>query len=73
MIITSTADVLAVIGGATTFCAALFAAVRLSRCQTVTCCWGCIDLKNKPIPTVPVPANTPTLDQPTLEKSNSIV
>ena len=69
-IITSTADVLAIIGGATTFCAALFAAVRLSRCQTVTCCWGAIDLKNKPIP-VPVQAPAP-LPIP-LERGDSIV
>ncbi len=71
MIISSTADILAILGGATTFVAAVFAAVRLSRCQTVTCCWGCIDLKNKPIP-VPVPI-IPITDQPNLEKSNSIV
>ena len=67
-IVNSTADILAIIGGATTFCAALFAAVRLSRCQTVTCCWGALDLKNKPIP-VPVPV----LETPPLEKGNSIV
>ena len=72
MIITSTADILAILGGATTFCAALFAAVRLSRCQTVSCCWGAVNLINKPIPTIPAPV-IPTPDQPTLEKGNSIV
>ena len=55
MIVTSTADVLAIIGGGTTFVAAVFAAVRLSRCQTVTCCWGALNLVNKPIPTPPLP------------------
>lgn len=64
-IVTSTADILAIIGGCTTFVAAIFAAVRLSRCQHVTCCWGAIDLKNKPIP---VPAPPP----PPLERDNSI-
>ena len=72
MIITSTADILAILGGATTFCAALFAAVRLSRCQTVSCCWGAVNLINKPIPTITAPV-IPTPDQPTLEKGNSIV
>ena len=55
MIVTSTADVLAIIGGGTTFVAAVFAAVRLSRCQTVTCCWGALNLVNKPIPAPPLP------------------
>ena len=47
-IVSSTADILAIIGGATTFVAAVFAAIRLSRCQTVTCCWGALNLVNKP-------------------------
>ena len=64
-IVTSTADILA-IGGATTFVAAVFAAVRLSRCQTVTCCWGGCTLVNKPIP-VPVPPAQP----PALERGDS--
>ena len=47
-IVTSTADVLAIIGGATTLCLGIFGAVRYSRCRTVTCCWnGCI-LQNEP-------------------------
>ena len=68
-IVTSTADILAILGGATTFAAAIFAAIRLSRCQTVTCCWGAINLVNKPIP-VPIP---PPLPMPQLtERENSV-
>ena len=55
-IVTSTADVLAIIGGATTFIGAVFAAIRLSRCQRVTCCWGAMSLENKPLATPPPPA-----------------
>ena len=48
-IVTSTADILAIIGGATTLCLGIFGAVRYSRCRTVTCCWnGCI-LQNEPL------------------------
>ena len=68
-IVTSTADVLAIIGGATTFVAAVFAAVRLSRCQTVTCCWGALNLVNKPIP---VPQQPLPLVPQTMEKENSV-
>ena len=57
-LVTSTADILAIIGGATTFLAALFAAIRLSRCQTVTCCWGALNLVNKPIAVPPQPLPT---------------
>ena len=47
-IVTSTADILAIIGGVTTLCLGIFGAVRYSRCRTVTCCWnGCI-LENEP-------------------------
>jgi hypothetical protein len=47
-IVTSTADILAIIGGATTLCLGIFGAVRYSRCRTVSCCWnGCI-LQNEP-------------------------
>ena len=50
-IVTSTADVLAIIGGATTLCLGIFGAVRYSRCRTVSCCWnGCI-LQNDPLGT----------------------
>jgi len=59
-IVTSTADILAILGGCTTFAAAIFAAVRLSRCQTVTCCWGAFSLVNKPLP-VPPSAPAPLL------------
>jgi hypothetical protein len=54
-LVTSTADILAILGGVTTLVGAIFAAVRLSRCQTVTCCWGAFTLVNKPLP--PAPAN----------------
>jgi len=47
-IVTSTADILAIIGGATTLVLGVFGAVRYSRCKTVSCCWnGCI-LQNEP-------------------------
>jgi hypothetical protein len=47
-VVTSTADILAIIGGVTTLCLGIFGAVRYSRCRTVTCCWnGCI-LENEP-------------------------
>ena len=49
-LVTSTADILAIFGGVTTLVGAIFAAVRLSRCQTVSCCWGGFKLVNKPIP-----------------------
>ena len=58
-IITSTADVLAILGGVTTFTAAVFAAVRLSRCQKVLCCWGGCQLENKPLPVPPTAAVPP--------------
>ena len=57
-IITSTADILAILGGATTLLLGIFGAVRLSRCQTVSCCWGALNLVNKPLPVVP-PAPAP--------------
>ena len=56
-IVTSTADILAILGGATTLLLGIFGAVRLSRCQTVSCCWGALNLVNKPLPVVP-PAPT---------------
>jgi hypothetical protein len=47
-VVTSTADVLAIIGGGTTLCLGIFGAIRYSRCRTVSCCWnGCI-LQNEP-------------------------
>jgi hypothetical protein len=48
-VVSSTADILAILGGITTLVLGLFGAIRLSRCQTVSCCWGCINLVNKPI------------------------
>ena len=63
-IVTSTADILAILGGCTTFAAAIFAAVRLSRCQTVTCCWGAFSLVNKPLPVAPPSAPAPSAPTP---------
>jgi hypothetical protein len=48
-IVSSTADILAILGGVTTLVLGVFGAIRLSRCQNVRCCWGCIDLVNKPL------------------------
>jgi hypothetical protein len=50
-IVSSTADILAILGGVTTLVLGVFGAIRLSRCQHVRCCWGCIDLVNKPLAT----------------------
>jgi hypothetical protein len=50
-VVSNTADILAILGGVTTLVLGLFGAIRLSRCQTVACCWGCINLVNKPIAT----------------------
>jgi hypothetical protein len=50
-IVSSTADILAILGGVTTLVLGVFGAIRLSRCQNVRCCWGCIDLVNKPLAT----------------------
>ena len=69
-IITSTADVLAILGGVTTFTAAVFAAVRLSRCQKVLCCWGGCQLENKPLPTQP--PSIPAPAQPALTRDDSV-
>ena len=56
-VVSSTADILAILGGATTLLLGVFAAVRLSRCQTVSCCWGALNLVNKPLPVAqPLPA-----------------
>ena len=48
-VVSSTADILAILGGTTTLVLGIFGAIRLSRCQNVRCCWGCVDLVNKPI------------------------
>ena len=71
-VVSSTADILAILGGITTLVLGLFGAIRLSRCQTVRCCWGCIDLVNKPIAAADKP--TPKGDTPptpTLRASSS--
>lgn len=47
-IVNNTADILAILGGVTTFVVGVFAAIKMSRCKKVTCCWsGCI-LENEP-------------------------
>ena len=48
-IVTSTADVLAIAGGGTTLIAAVFGAIRLLRCQSISCCWGGFSLMNRPL------------------------
>ena len=70
-IITSTADILAILGGVTTLTAAIFAAVRLSRCQTVTCCWGALNLVNKPLPPQP-PLSMPAVPPAALTRGDSV-
>lgn len=55
-VVSSTADILAILGGVTTLVLGVFGAIRLSRCQHVRCCWGCIDLVNKPLATGAPPA-----------------
>ena len=70
-IVTSTADVLAILGGATTFIAAVFTAVRLARCQTVTCCWGAISLVNRPISN-PIPHPLDTVPTQAMKRETSL-
>ncbi len=73
-VVSSTADILAILGGITTLVLGLFGAIRLSRCQTVRCCWGCIDLVNKPIAAADKPTtkgDTPLAPTPTLRASSS--
>ncbi len=68
-VVTSTADILAIIGGATTLCLGIFGAVRYSRCRTVTCCWnGCI-LQNDP-PQLDKKKNETAIDQ-TIPRTDS--
>jgi hypothetical protein len=47
-VVSNTADILAILGGVTTLVLGIFGAIRLSRCQNVRCCWGCVDLVNRP-------------------------
>jgi hypothetical protein len=56
-VVSSTADILAILGGVTTLVLGMFGAIRLSRCQHVRCCWGCIDLVNKPLASGAPPAS----------------
>ena len=58
-VVSSTADILAILGGATTLIIGIFGAIRLSRCQTVRCCWGCVDLVNRPLSDAKTPAHPP--------------
>ena len=47
-VITSTADVLAIIGGATTLVLGVFGAIRYSRCRSVSCCCSACVIENNP-------------------------
>jgi len=48
-IVTNTADILAIVGGATTFVVAIFASIKMSRCKKVACCWdGCVLVNDPP-------------------------
>jgi hypothetical protein len=47
-VITSTADVLAIIGGATTLVLGVFGAIRYSRCRSVSCCCSACVIENGP-------------------------
>ena len=47
-VVSSTADVLAIIGGGTTLILAVFGVARYSRCRMVSCCWGGCKLTNVP-------------------------
>lgn len=47
-VVSSTADVLAILGGTTTLVLGIFGAVRYSRCRSVSCCWGACKLTNAP-------------------------
>ncbi len=73
-IVTNTADILAIVGGATTFVVAIFASIKMSRCKKVACCWdGCVLLNEPPkeksgiIP----PNNSPSNSKPSLTPSDS--
>ena len=74
-VVSSTADILAILGGTTTLVLGIFGAIRLSRCQNVRCCWGCIDLVNKPIASGAASVDKPKADTPptptTLRASSS--
>jgi len=47
-IVNNTADILAILGGVTTFFVGVFAAIRMSRCKQVSCCWNGCTLVNEP-------------------------
>jgi len=38
MVVESTADILAILGGATTFIISVFGVIRYSRCTEISCC-----------------------------------
>jgi hypothetical protein len=54
-VVSSTADVIAIVGSATTLILGIFGAVRYSRCRVVACCWGACRLTNAP------PADAPSV------------
>jgi hypothetical protein len=49
-VISSTADILAIIGGATTLVLGVFGAIRYSRCRSVSCCFSACVIENSPPP-----------------------
>jgi len=72
-VVSSTADILAILGGVTTLILGVFGAIRLSRCQHVRCCWGCIDLINKPIASAGAsPSNSKTVNSAPLSVTTSL-
>jgi len=47
-VVSSTADILAIIGGATTLVLGVFGAIRYSRCRSVSCCFSACVIENSP-------------------------
>jgi hypothetical protein len=47
-VVSSTADILAIIGGATTLVLGVFGAIRYSRCRRVACCCNACVIENTP-------------------------
>jgi hypothetical protein len=74
-IVNNTADILAILGGVTTFFVGVFAAIRMSRCKKVACCWdGCVLLNEPPKDKnsgVAPPPNTPKRGPSDLASSDS--
>ena len=63
-IVNNTADILAILGGVTTLVVGVFAAIKMSRCKKVTCCWsGCV-LENEPPKTTGTESKTSGVTAP---------